>query len=193
MYWPFLDVAQQNRYRHGPRPRSARAREIRCAWWCSPLLAYTTRASQSLTPADWENRCASALQAACMHAQRCAHHCKVRSGGKRNRTEHARKSVVRPKRQGGDDVQCVVQKASKQAARAWAHRCVQIMLLGSIVRCWSETGMNSCPDPMVRRRQPYSSALFGWLCRPKVKINVWYSISIPSTCSHRALLCSLVP
>ena len=68
-----------------------------------------------------------------------------------------------------------------------------IMLLGSIVRCWSETGMNSCPDPMVRRRQPYSSALFGWLCRPKVKINVWYSISIPSTCSHRALLCSLVP
>jgi hypothetical protein len=100
---------------------------------------------------------------------------KVRSGGKRNRTEHARESVVRPKRQGGDDVQCVVQKASKQAARAWAHRCVQIMLLGSIVRCWSETGMNSCPDPMVRRRQPYSSALFGWLCRPKVKVNVWYT------------------
>lgn len=47
------------------------------------------------------------------------------------------------------------------------------MLLGSIVRCWSETGMNSCPDPMVRRRQPYSSALLAM--QAESQGNVWYT------------------
>jgi len=34
-----------------------------------------------------------------------------------------------------------------------------ILLLGGIVRCRSETDMDTCLAPMVRRRQPYSSAL----------------------------------
>jgi hypothetical protein len=45
-----------NRYRHDSR--SARAREIRCAGGAR------IHDSRSLTPADWENRCASALQGA---------------------------------------------------------------------------------------------------------------------------------
>jgi len=71
------------------------------------------RASQSLTPADWENRCASALQAACMQAQRSAHHCIVRSGCKRTRTGMRERAWCGPSdKKGGDDVQCVVQKVS---------------------------------------------------------------------------------
>lgn len=65
-----------------------------------------------------------------------------------------------------------------------------IMLLGSIVRCWSETGMNSCPDPMVRRRQPYSSALL--VMQAESQDNVWYK-SRSLDLLDRALLCSLVP
>ena len=64
-----------------------------------------------------------------------------------------------------------------------------IMLLGSIVRCWSETGMNSCPAPMVRRRQPYSSALFAM--QAESQENVWYISRLDLLA--RALLCSLVP
>ena len=64
-----------------------------------------------------------------------------------------------------------------------------IMLLGSIVRCWSETGMNSCPEPMVRRRQPYSSVLFAM--QAESQDNVWYISMLDLL--DRALLCSLVP
>ena len=64
-----------------------------------------------------------------------------------------------------------------------------IMLLGGIVRCWSETGMNSCPEPMVRRRQPYSSAPFAM--QAESQDDVWY-ISMLDLLA-RALLCSLVP
>jgi hypothetical protein len=64
-----------------------------------------------------------------------------------------------------------------------------IMLLGSIVRCWSETGMNSCPEPMVRRRQPYSSALFAM--QAESQGDVWYISMLDLL--DRALLCGLVP
>lgn len=64
-----------------------------------------------------------------------------------------------------------------------------IMLLGSIVRCWSETGMNNCPEPMVRRRQPYSSALFAM--QAESQDNVWY-VSMLDLLA-RALLCILAP
>lgn len=64
-----------------------------------------------------------------------------------------------------------------------------IMLLGSIVRCWSETGMNSCPEPMVRRRQPYSSVLFAM--QAESQDNVWYILMLDLLA--RAPLCILVP
>ena len=64
-----------------------------------------------------------------------------------------------------------------------------IMLLGSIVRCWSETDMNSCPEPMVRRRQPYSSALFAM--QAESQGDVWYISMLDLL--DRALLCGLVP
>ena len=48
--------ALHNRFRHGSR--SARARELRCA---GGARIHDLR---SLTPADWENRCASEFQGA---------------------------------------------------------------------------------------------------------------------------------
>jgi hypothetical protein len=50
--------------------------------------------------------------------------------------------------------------------------------------------MNSCPDPIVRRRQPYSSALL--VMQAESQDNVWYK-SRSLDLLDRALLCTLVP
>ena len=77
--------------------------------------------------------------------------------------------LLRPKRQGGDDVQCCPEASRRRESGLIV---AFIMLLGSIVRCWSETDMNSCPGRMVRRRQPYSSSLFAM--QAGSRDNVWY-------------------
>jgi hypothetical protein len=50
--------------------------------------------------------------------------------------------------------------------------------------------MNSCSDPIVRRRQPYSSALL--VMQAESQDNVWYK-SRSLDLLDRALLCTLVP
>ena len=69
---------------------------------------------------------------------------------------------MRPKRRGGDDVQCCPEGSSGASLVSLLR---SLCCWGSIARCWSETGRNTCPGPMVRRRQPYSSALFGYAGR----------------------------
>jgi hypothetical protein len=154
------------------------AREIRCAGGAR------IHDSRSLTPADAESGKTGVPLHCRVHNASAAHIAKSFLGESVT-AQAARQSVVRPKRRGGDDVQCCPEASRR---RVWTDRCVQIMLLGSIVRCWSETGMNSCPDPMVRRRQPYSSALL--VMQAESQDNVWYK-SRSLDLLDRALLCSL--